>query len=472
MFQGVVHANARKIIARYIERLPRNVHIIGSGNFSIETTLRANGYRGTITGCDISLYSCVLGTYLAGGNISVVLNSIEFPELMALESHLGDSEGNAAAVAVALQTLRFRKRDNHYKRRMYNAHIRRLDALCEETRHKLRQKHLVVRLDDFHALDGWQRVAEIPSGDDHAIVTFPPTYSGGYERLYAELERAFHWERPEYQDLSDIAEIARGVAARSGPWIIGTEQPTAELEREVGEPIALSPRGSAVNISLYSNIPTLNAQLIRRRVNTQKRNWVRLTESDTIDESSLLSVHAISKPEANHIRAVYGSVDIQQSDAPFCYAVAVDGNLLGLLMFAPDVRPRPPQVDVGDREGVYLMCDLAVSSERYHRLGKLILMVARSEEMRRELENRLVRRLTWAVTTAFSRYPESMKYRGVFRRFSRVRLENGMYKLNYFSRLGEQSLREVLREWIRRFRTDSTDGLPKSHSCCLEKRRN
>lgn len=250
MFQGVVHANARKIISKYIEHLPRNVHIVGSGNFSIETTLRANGYCGTITGCDISLYSCVIGAYLAGGKISVDLNSAEFPELTALESHLGDSEGTAAAVAVALQALRFRKRDNHYKRRMYNAHIRRLDALCEETRHKLRKKHSVVRLDEFYALDGWQRIAEIPSGDDHAIVTFPPTYSGGYERLYAELERAFHWEQPEYQDFSDIA---KSVAARSGPWIIGTEQPTAELEREVGEPIALSPRGSAVNISLYSN---------------------------------------------------------------------------------------------------------------------------------------------------------------------------------------------------------------------------
>jgi hypothetical protein len=236
------------------------------------------------------------------------------------------------------------------------------------------------------------------------------------------------------------------VAARSGPWIIGTEQPTAELEREVGEPIALSPRGSAVNISLYSNTSTLNAHLIRRRVNTRKRNWVRLTERDTIDESSLLSVHAISKPEANHIRAVYGSVDILQSDAPFCYAVAVDGKLVGLLLFAPDVRPRPSQVDVDAREGVYLMCDLAVSSERYNRLGKLILMVAKSEEMRRELENRLVRRLTWTVTTAFSRYPESMKYRSVFHRFSRVRLENGMYKLNYFARLGEQSSKEALSE--------------------------
>ena len=364
MFQGVVHANSRKVIAGYVEHLPQNVHVIGSGNFSIETTLRANGFQGVITGCDVSLYSCALGAYLAGIDLPISLNAAEFPELTGLEPFLEDAEGRAAAVSVALDALRFRKQDNAYKRRMYRAYLRQIDVLCEQTREKLQTKRVLVRLDEFHVVDGWQRIVEIPDGPDHAILTFPPTYARGYERLYADLNNAFRWGQPEYRELTSGVEFAESVIERPGPWLIGAETPTPELEQVVGSPIFLTSRGTAGNLSLYSNIAAIEAQLIRRRVNVRKPNWARLTENDEITEASQLAVHPISRPKANYIRQVYGSVDITQADAPFCYAVTVDGKLFGLLMFAPDVRPRPAESDVDIRDGVYLMCDLAVSHDR------------------------------------------------------------------------------------------------------------
>lgn len=452
MFQGVVHANARKIIASYTAHLPENVHVVGSGNFSIETTLRANGYQGVISGCDVSLYSCVLGCYLAGRELQISLNTDEFPELDGLQSFLSDQEGRVLAVSVALDALQFHKRDTAYKRRMYHAYVRNLVALCEKTRRKLQKKRDIVQLNDFSCQDGWQRVAEIPPGPDHAILTFPPTYPGGYERLYDRLHRAFIWSQPSYRELAIGGEFAERVIARPGPWLIGAENSSRSLERITGPPIAQAPRGSSVNISLYSNITTVAKHLIRRRVNILDPRWLRLSDRDNVTDSSELAIHQISRTQANYVRQVYASVDVLQADAAFSYAVTLDGKLLGLLMFAPEVRPHPRRDDFDPRDAIYLLCDLAVSSERYHRLGKLVLMAAMSCEMQQELEYRLVRRVAWCVTTAFSRYPESMKYRGVFKRFSRVQLPDGGYKLNYYSRMGQHTLQEATVEWTNRYR--------------------
>lgn len=454
MFQGVVHANARRILGNYAPHLPDNVHVIGSGNFSIESTLRANGYVGTITGCDVSLYTCALGSYLAGWDLPVSLNVREFPELGGLIPHLGDPESRAAAIAVALELLQFRKQDHAYKRRMYRAHLRRLDELCTETALRLRRKRDFVQLDEFFARDGWQRVAEIPSGSDHAILSFPPTYLQGYERLYRDLHRAFQWKQPSYRDLVSGEAFASHVARRSGSWLIGAEHPTPELEKVTGRPVAVAPRGSAVDVWLYSNISTLDPKLIRRRLTTKRSALPRLTDSDEIGAASRLGILDLTLAEANYIRQVYVSADVAQASAPFNYAVSIDGKLAGLLMFTADVRLRPSNIDVTSRDGVYLMCDLAVSSRRYRRLSKLVLMAARSKEMQGELEQRLVRRVTWIATTVFTRHPESMKYRGVFRRFSRRPSAGGAFQLNYYALAGHQSLQEALDEWRRRFQNN------------------
>ncbi|NOX56201.1 MAG: hypothetical protein GXP27_17510, partial [Planctomycetes bacterium] len=208
---------------------------------SIETVLRANGYQGRITGCDVSLYTCALGAYFAGWDLPVRLNEAAFPELAPLEPFLSDAEGRAAAVAVALDALAFAKRRNDYQKRMWDAYVRRLPELCERTRARLRQKRDRLQLDAYHAQDAWERVERIPPGDDHVILTFPPTYAGGYEKLYDTLHRAFHWPQPKYRELTSGEEFARRVIDRPGPWIIGAEKPTPELEKLLGKPVAITP---------------------------------------------------------------------------------------------------------------------------------------------------------------------------------------------------------------------------------------
>ena len=334
MFQGVVHANARKVIASYVPFLPERVHVICSGNFSIETTLRMNGFAGHLTGCDVSLYTCSLGAYLAGLDIPVQVNAEDYPEFAdQFNEHIGDQQGRVACIAIALDMLEFRKQNNRYQQRMYSAYLRKIPELVEKTRARLEKKKEQVCLGGFFPQDGWERAGDIPVGEQDAVLTFPPTYSQGYEKLYAKLHEAFVWEQPEYVELTSGSEFARRITERGGPWIIGAEIPDTELENLTGPPVAVTPRGSDVSVYLYSNIEQLDGKVIRRHINTEEPEWPRLTDKDKITPKSRLEVHRIKSNEANYIRQVYVSAEVAQSSAQYSYAVSVGGKLAGLVLF-------------------------------------------------------------------------------------------------------------------------------------------
>ncbi|NOX56202.1 MAG: hypothetical protein GXP27_17515 [Planctomycetes bacterium] len=191
--------------------------------------------------------------------------------------------------------------------------------------------------------------------------------------------------------------------------------------------------------------------LVRRTVRAEEPPWKRLTDQDPISERSRLAIHRITLAEANYIRQVYVSVDVGQAAAKFNYAVSVDGKLIGLLMFEGGaVRSFRIEGQVRQSDVAYLMADLAVASERYPRLSKLVLAASLSLEMQEELERRDVRKLRYVVTTAFSRHPASMKYRGVYKLLSRERLGD-LYKLNYYAPLGSTPLQDAMRQWARKY---------------------
>lgn len=447
MFLGVVHANARRILAGYIPRLPAHAHVICSGNFSIESTLRENGYRGTLTGCDVSLYTCALGHALAGQDFELSVNEVAFPEFAPLSGFMDSQDGRAAAVAVVLDALRFYKRSTEYNRRMFSAYRRRLEELCEATRQRIRNKRETTGLNSFHAQDGWERIGDIPDGDEHVVLSFAPTYTAGYEKLYKALHEAFRWHAPDYKLLTSGSEFARRIVERPGPWVYGAELPDEDLEAVVGKPVALAPRGSGVNVYLYSNLP-VEPKLLRRHINSQDSRWPRLRSTDEITDDSTLTVHAVSSNETAYIRQLYSSVLVGQASAEYNFAVAVDGRLIGVLGFMHQTLPWGFEGGGRDHDSVYMMCDLAIGSDRYPRLSKLVLAAAISRETQQELESRLVRNVDYCVTTAFSRNPSSMKYRGLFRLHSREQEPGGNYKLNYYAKMGRRTLSESLTAWV------------------------
>lgn len=453
MFHGVVHANARKVLASYVRSLPDHVHVICSGNFSIETTLRMNGYTGAITGCDVSTYTCMLGAYLAGQDLPLVMDFEEYPDLSQLAAHLGDQEGRAAAVAVALDAMQFIGRKNRFQNRTMDAYVRKLDELVEGTRVRLRKKREEVKLDAFFSQCGMSRIESIPASPGHALISFPPTYSGDYERLYRGIDKLCIWEKPEYAAIDGLVDFARKYVGRDGPWVFGCEIPTPEVEEVVGKPVSWTPRGAQKSICLYSNIPSLKSEVVRRQVSLTPTPYPRFSDEDTISETSKLEVFPITSGEANYIRAIYIALTAVQCDGMYNFAVTVDGKIIGILIFQlSNKQQKFDSQSVDCNEVMYMTADTAISSRKYNRLGKLVLMASLSAEVKHELERRTIQPCNWIMTTAFSRHQESMKYRGVYRLQKRMADpdKEGITKLNYAANPGQYTLQEALSVWLKK----------------------
>ena len=451
MFLGTVSHSGRKVLSSWIPFLPKNVHVICSGNFTIETTLSMNGYQGRITGCDISLYSCALGSYFSGQPFDLQLShsSGYYEQFRELENLARDAEWAAACVSVSMDALEFADRKNAYEERMWDAYLSQLPQIIGKTKERLREKAAKIRLDEFHCLDGWCRIDRIPKDRSHLIISFPPTYKGGYEKLYSRVESLFEWEKPEYRELTSGAEFGERITSSGIPWIIGAEEPDSELESVTGEPLGQVPRGIRKKMFFYSDLD-LPTRLIRRNTTASPMPWPRLTDADNIDSQSILAIESISRTQADGLRRSYASAEIEQASSDFAYAVLIDGRVIGVLMFS---RPRGSFALKNEaiEDYAYMMADIAVDSRRYPRLSKLLLYAGVSKEMRRRLERKMIQSVSHNFTTAFSRHPASMKYRGVFTLCSRQLCDDGVYRLNYCAKMGENNLKELLQKWIAKY---------------------
>jgi len=454
MFQGVVCGSAREMIARYVkDHGPfAGAHVLCSGNLSIETTLRMNGHTGRLTGSDVSTYTCALGTAIAGGDLPMKMNRESdwwrewmepFDDWMA-----ADQDSRAAAVALLLDLMPMVSEKNQYERRMLQGYISRLGKMLATTLTRVRKKKDEVRLEEFHARDAWERAAELPDGD--LVLTFPPTYELGYEKLYKRLDSLVAWERPGYKELTSGAEFAqRIVSAHAGPWIIGAEERKDEQEAIVGKPIGQATRGGQKNVYLYSSLE-LEPLVVRRQVPVEPVAWPFLKDDDELSADSKLEVHEIGSNAANYIRQLFVSVEVGQAAAQWAHAVTVDGKICGVLMWQA-WRLFPVMVDKQDRtaDTMYMMADLCVPSDRYPRLSKLVLLASLAHETKEWLRKKAIQRVDLVLTTAFSKHPVSMKYRGVYDLLKRER-ENGVWKLNYIGRTGEWTLQQAMRAWHER----------------------
>lgn len=446
-FLGVVHHNARQVIGSCIPHLPARAHVICSGNFTLEATLRLNGYTGFLSGSDVSLYTCTLGAYFAGKDEPLAMNTALFPELEPLAAYLDTPEGRAAVVSLALDVLPVYPRKNLFQTRMFKHYARSWAEKVEKTIAKLKVRKAMLQLNEFHARDGWERALEIPAGCEDVVLTFPPTYEGGYEKLYKAMDALFAWHAPAYKILTTGTEFAARVVERDGPWIIGTEKRDQAMDDVLGEPFADAPRDTKVRISLYTNIPEISPKVVRRQVSVKEPPWPRFTDHDEIREDSKLTVHRVDSSHANYIRQVYASVEIGQASAAYSYAVAVDGKCIGILLFQDPTFGMKIEGETRADTTMYMMADIAVASVRYPRLSKLLLRASTSKELRRDLEGRTVREIEFIVTSAFSRNPVSMKYRGLYKLLTRKQEPSGIYILNYYSHAGLKTLPEALAAW-------------------------
>jgi hypothetical protein len=423
MFTGAINADLRSIVGEWGRKWAgRDVYVPCSGNFTIERILRSVGVD-RLHGNDVSLYSCVVGGHLSGKEVSVHVKDERYSWI---EDYLSPGIDTISALLLCTKYFQFVERSAVYYRRMSEAYEREWERLHKATVERVSNALEGHCLESFFAGDAFDFLESVP--ENGVVISFPPTYAGGYERLYKKIDSVFEWESPKYvvfdgQRFNDFVERVMGRES----WMISRDEEIPGMEEFLAGRVQTGQRSKAVFVYAGDKgSPRLS--LPRQKI--EPFPCRRLSG----DIAGPMTLAEMTQGQFNMIRSEYLSVKIIPSSAKVRLAVLCGGVLVGCMAF--------------DREsfypsGAYMMTDFAIRPTKYKRLSKLVLAAAISSETREYLEQSFGCRIDRIVTTAFTDNAVSMKYRGLFDVMNR---KEGL--VNYVAPAAKWSLGEGFSWWM------------------------
>lgn len=439
MFQGSIPASLRSVVHEAARGWGAStVHVGCSGNFTVERTLWDIGVK--CHGNDVSIYTCALGALLSGTEQPLSVQPEYEEEWDWLTPYLLKGQRERCAVLMLSTTMMAGfAQDNLYYRRQREAYRDQWERMFDATVAKL--EAMPVKLLSFYVGDVMPWLETVPK--DGAVISFPPFYSGGYEALYKPLDAVFDWPgRPEYEILDEerIAEFFDAVMSRRY-WMVALHQEREDLAEYLKGRMKTSNRG--VPIFVYTN--QANARLVAPE-QTVTHCKLPIISGEVGKKASIV---LLAPGDFNELRSLYLDPSIPPAEVLQAYGLMVDEVLVGVWAisrpdgllgnFAPAIHPH-----------VYLISDFPVGDGTTKKLSALVLRAALSRESQLLAERSLHRRVRGIVTTAFSKNPVSMKYRGLFKLLSRKDDDKPeSFILNYGAPIGEWTLQEGLDEWLK-----------------------
>lgn len=448
MFQGSIPADVRRMVFEAVHAWssPRFA-VACSGNFTIERVLHEAGAK-HIQGCDVSIYSCAMGAYLARQPFRLSLQP-DYAESLAssIESQVG---GVATMMLLTGFSQSLKPNQNAYYARLLEAYRTQWADLHEKTVQRL--ESLPLHLADFHAGDAVPWLESLP--DDTAVLSFPPFFAKGYVKMWAMHDKIFSWDAPQFGELfeSHRVRFLKALTNR-GEWMLIAPEQLPEYEANLRGVTRTTNRG--VTVYLYSSRAA--TRVVTPRQKTIPVTVPRLSPGQRLDPAAPIRLLPLNVGQFQAIRAQYLNPAIKVAESNDGIGVLVDGQLVGV--FAYRLSYQTPGVSP---DTMYMLTDFAVAPTDYNRLAKLVLYAARSREAQLIAERMARRRMRFVFTTAFSQHPVSMKYRSIFDLHSRKETPEGdhAYMLNYVAPFGTWTLAEGYAEWHRKHGATITQGEP------------
>jgi len=400
-----------------------------SGNFTIERVLED---RFKLHGNDVTLYSCAIGSYLAGAPLE--LEVIE-ERLDWLREYMDTPAGALACVllgsAVPSPYAKLDSKQRYYER-MRQAWREQWPDLHRKTVEKIEKQTL--KLETFESGDAVDWITALP--EDAAVVCYPPFYAGDYEQQGKWLDETFSWPKPEYPLLDEerMQMLIDNLLARDR-FMYGNYQRRPDLEKHLIGVVQTTNRG--LPLYVYGNAGV--HRIARPHQQTEHVLSPRLGIDEDLGDKIALA--PLTGGQFSTLRSQYMNHNIKPGSPLLALAVLVDGKVIGCFAFG-SMRSNSPT-------DCYLLSDFPVSSTKYERLARLIVACGLSYESQQLMQRSASRRMRTISTTAFSQRPASMKYRGLLRLVKRSDSPDPLYKfqLQYAATLGEYTLQEALATW-------------------------
>lgn len=460
MFYGSVPAEAQAIMNKIVKEWDvTDIYVGCSGNFTLEKFIGPLG-KYTLHSNDVTLYSLCLGKFFMRETVPLELTEEGAEQFPWLPEYMKTDLDKIATLLLCSRLVAYTdKGDNAYYKMMLEESIRQFPVMHEKTTEKIGKSTLSIA--SYYNGDAMIFSKEAPA--DCGFISFPPFKKAGkaFVKDFAKLEKLFKFTPPEYGyfDENVLMEYFRQIMQKKA-WCFGTDMrlPADEFEQHLKGMTKTTNRG--IPIYIYAN--NGHPQIVTPLQSTTNASIKKFGEGMEIGDD--IRLYELSNDAFQTLRSQYMNINIRPGSATLAIGVVVDGYLIGVYAFsaAPSVAQWDKHIETPT---VYLLSDFPVEPVDYKHLAKLVLYAALSKESKRIAERITKRRAASLVTTAFSKNPESMKYRGLFKVLNRKHNDSLQkadwakdidpanayymqpYEINYGAPMGQWTLKEGLEIW-------------------------
>lgn len=439
MFLGVVPLECLEQIVKVMPPEGPDAYVCCSGTFRLDRCLNQAFPEVRVHSNDVSLFSGVVGGLATGNPINFRFDG----DLAFVEGVLDEMNATptmrAGAVMVAFEMARYCKRNNTYSRRHYDYYQANFAAQVGPAAAKVSKTLEDLRIVEYFAGD-WLKQADKAIETDSTFYAFPPFWRAGYEKQFEFLNTNIVWGEPEYAiwDPKDLRAVVRGFEERGGRYCILTDQ-----QWDDHEPSLLFTAGR--RLPHYCYAATDRSSLRHKRGRTAPFKY-RVIDPEALSAESRIEVVPANAQTMNFIKDVYLSKSIIHTSGEVNYLVFIDGALAGGMIYSQTPNGRAMH---GTRVA-YLLSDFSITSKG--RIAKLIAMLSTSKHLIAAIERMHVTRIDRLMTTAFSKHPDAMKYRGAFKKTGRkeTNLPGASWQINYEATPRPETPQEIYAEWWRK----------------------
>ncbi len=432
MFLGTVpNAFVQQMLAVVDFENWERVHVCCSGTFKVDRVLRKRFPDLKIYSNDVSLYSTALGRLFTGAELE-----FEFTERLGFIEAILHGEpyiNRVAALLVALEMSRFKSKHPYYQRH-FRYYEQRFEQYLEAGVGKLSKSMEPGLLTGYFAGDWLIHIDRaIKSGS--GIVAFPPFYKGGYEAQFRFIDQNTKWSPPPYlvYDPERFHDVLTKVDRSGVPYCLHSDQVVDGFK-------------PVIEHRTMKNVPHFGyARTARGSVRRFTRNTSPIAYSPIdlykVNRRSTVRIGEVPHEVTDYVRDVYLSADIVQRRGNLNFVILIDEMLVGCLVYNWNRYAW---------NSIYLMSDVTLPGG--FKLSKFVTRLSICREVISMVEARMLHRIETITTTAISRHPMSMKYRGIYDLKVRKQDEDtGKNIITYSAPVREESGQQVFNWWYRKY---------------------
>lgn len=437
IFSGKTISPIREYIAKLIrEDKPKRILMPCVGSFAVCFLLSEEERKRTYCS-DINLYSSIMG-YLADSDCENVV------EKLGLKlSHMPEdvSEMDILAEAMYRMSLEQIGTNNEYGLNKRKSMEMEHDDLIEQIKGELvsckdRLSGIHYDIVDFRAV-----VDDLQEGD--FLYVNPPTYSGGYEKMFPYND--IQWSKPEiaFFDNKEYDAIVQKMF-ESPATVVVYSQKTVKVP--YAKIVYAQYMGGGRTDYILSNKDFAG---YAKSENKEKKKVALypIFNDDEITENSKVQILEVDKDTCLYYRDLFVH-KLGTTKAECYYLMLIDGKVT--TAFGLHRR------DFFSMKSNYIgevFC-ISVSSKKYKRLGKLFMMCLTSGSFKKYLQSTMMmgaRTLQGIKTSSKTSHHEGKTDRGVMKLIKREEQANGTFLVVYVGDFRDDTYTDCVKKWLKQY---------------------